>query len=124
MVLVVEDDPILLGVITKKLTIAGFDSFVCRTGADSIEYLKSAVTSPDVIWLDLYLPDMMGDDIMREIQKHESWKDIPVVVVSNVSDGEKIEATLSLGAKKYMLKSQYELEEIIEQIQKILKTPS
>lgn len=112
-ILVVEDEALLLQAISKKLEINGFQVVTATTGEQAIDCLASLTELPNAIWLDYYLKDMNGLDFMYEMTKNEDWKKIPVVVVSNSASNEKVHSMLALGARKYLLKAQYRLEEII-----------
>jgi len=118
-ILVVEDDSLLVELIRNKLQNHGFNVFSCPSGKEAIDYLSSIVSLPNAIWLDFYLSDMNGDKLLTEILHHESWRDIPIVIVSNSSDGHNVDLAFSLGAKKYLLKTQYELGDIVQEIIKI-----
>jgi CheY-like chemotaxis protein len=71
---------------------------------------------PGAIWLDYYLKDMNGLAFMQELKQNPKWADIPVLVVSNSASPDKVSNMLGLGAKKYILKAEYRLDEIIGMI--------
>lgn len=114
--MVVEDETLLLQAITKKLKISGMDVLSCASGQQAIDYLKSLDELPDAIWLDYYLKDTNGLAFMQELKQNASWTDIPVLVVSNSASPDKVHNMLGLGAKKYILKAEYRLDEIIAMI--------
>lgn len=121
-VLVIEDEELLLQVITRKLSSVGFEAISCMSAKQALDYLKSMTEPPDVIWLDYYLEDMNGLDFMRELRKEPKFKDIPVVVVSNSASEEKKSAMLALGATSYILKAEHRLDEIVESIKDIVQS--
>lgn len=112
-VMVIEDEELLLQAITKKLKNSGFETVSCTTAKQALEYLDTLNELPDVIWLDYYLKDMNGLEFMDRINQNPSWTKIPVVVVSNSASPQKVEAMLKKGAKKYLLKADYRLEDIV-----------
>jgi CheY-like chemotaxis protein len=112
-VLVIEDDPLLLQAIEKKLAVSGCTPIPCSTGQKGLAYLNSGEQKPDIIWLDYYLTDMNGLGFMHQIKKHPEWMHIPLIVVSNSASDDTVHAMLALGADKYMLKADHKLEEII-----------
>lgn len=71
---------------------------------------------PDLILLDLILPKMDGFEVLKNIKKDERTKDIPVIVLTNLENPEDIEKGLSLGATTYLVKSDYQLEDIFQKI--------
>lgn len=98
-ILVVDDEPQILRFLKPSLTAAGYDVIVATTGKDA---LKAAATqSPDVILLDLGLPDMDGKDVIRDLR---GWSKTPILVLSaRDREAEKI-AAFDLGADDYVNK--------------------
>ena len=113
-IMVVEDETLLLQAITKKLKLSNLDVISCASGQQAVDYLQSLDELPDGIWLDYYLKDMNGLAFMQAVKENPKWAGIPVVVVSNSASPEKVHNMLALGAKKYILKAEYRLDEIIE----------
>ena len=120
LILVVEDEPLLLQAIIKKLQVSGMGVLSCASGQQAVDYLNNLEQLPDAIWLDYYLKDMNGLAFMQELKKHEHWANIPVLVVSNSASPEKVTNMLALGAKKYILKADYRLDEIIGMIRQFI----
>jgi len=119
-IMVVEDETLLLQAITKKLKLSGLDVISCASGQQAIDYLDSLDKLPDGIWLDYYLKDMNGLAFMQTIKENTKWQNIPVVVVSNSASPEKVHNMLALGARKYILKAEYRLDEIIEMMRTLI----
>ena len=120
-IMVVEDETLLLQAITKKLKLSELDVVSCASGQQALDYLGSMDELPDAIWLDYYLKDMNGLAFMQTIKENPKWQNIPVVVVSNSASPEKVHNMLALGAKKYILKAEYRLDEIIVMMQTLIK---
>ena len=120
-IMVVEDEELLLQAITKKLKLSGMDVLSCSSGQQGIDYLNSLDVLPDAIWLDYYLKDMNGLAFMQELKKNTTWTNIPVLVVSNSASPDKVNNMLALGAKKYILKAEFRLDEIIAMIRDFIK---
>ncbi|HSX07433.1 MAG TPA: response regulator [Candidatus Saccharimonadales bacterium] len=115
-IMVVEDETLLLQAITKKIKLSGMDVLSCASGQQAIDYLNSLDELPDAVWLDYYLKDMNGLAFMQTLKQNPKWADIPVLVVSNSASPDKVSNMLGLGAKKYILKAEYRLDEIIAMI--------
>lgn len=98
-VLIVDDEPQILRFLKPSLVAAGYDVVTAATGKEA---LKAAATSaPDIIVLDLGLPDMDGKEVIRELR---TWSTTPIVVLSaRDREAEKI-AALDLGADDYINK--------------------
>lgn len=114
-VVVVEDESLLLKAIEKKLTVSNITPMGFLSGQEALSYLQSNPI-PDAIWLDYYLKDMNGLMFMMELKKNPKLADIPVIVVSNSASPDSVHNVLSLGVKKYVLKSNAKLEEIIKDV--------
>ena len=119
-IMVVEDEALLLQAITKKLKLSNLDVVSCASGEQAIDYLTSLDELPEAVWLDYYLKDMNGLAFMQKLKDDPRWSDIPVVVVSNSASPEKVHNMLALGAKKYILKAEFRLDEIIEMISELI----
>lgn len=119
-IMVVEDENLLLQAITKKLKLSNIDVLSCASGQQAIDYLNSLDELPDAIWLDYYLKDMNGLAFMHHLKGDEKWANIPVLVVSNSASPDKVNNMLGLGAKKYILKAEYRLDEIIGMIREFI----
>lgn len=123
-ILVVEDEPLLLESIAKKLTISEMTPLPCPSGEAGIQTLKKLKTMPDAIWLDYQLSDMDGITFMNKLKEEKAWTEIPVVVVSNSVTNEKVYNMLALGAKQYLLKAEHRLDDIIKTVQRLIKERS
>jgi len=119
-ILVVEDETLLLQAIVKKLQMSGVEPVSAVSGRQAIDYLNALPKLPDGIWLDYYLKDMDGLEFMEELKKNPAWANIPVMVVTNSASPEKAHRMLALGAKGYMVKSDYRLEKVVEEMKKIV----
>lgn len=119
-IMVVEDEALLLQAITKKLKLSNLDVISCASGEQAIDYLTNLDELPEAVWLDYYLKDMNGLAFMQTLKDDPRWSKIPVVVVSNSASPEKVHNMLALGAKKYILKAEFRLDEIIEMIQDLI----
>jgi len=98
-VLIVDDEPQILRFLRPSLSAAGYDVVEARDGAEALK--RAAADAPDVVVLDLGLPDRDGKDVIRGIRE---WSKVPIVVLSaRGRETEKIEA-LDLGADDYVNK--------------------
>ena len=98
-VLIVDDEPQILRFLRPSLGAAGYDVIEAHDGAEALK--RAAAEAPDIIVLDLGLPDRDGKDVIRDIR---AWSQVPIVVLSaRDREAEKIEA-LDLGADDYVNK--------------------
>src|ERR1700722_19365909 len=115
-IMVIEDEDLLLQAITKKLSLNGITVISCIGGEQALIYLKNHPHLPDAIWLYYYFKDMNGLEFMNK--EKTKWAQLPVFVVSNSASQDKVNRMLAIGAKKYLLKAEYRLDDII----KMMKT--
>jgi two-component system KDP operon response regulator KdpE len=98
-ILVVDDEPQILRFLRASLGASGFEVIEAGTGAEALKC--AAAAAPEVVVLDLGLPDMDGKDVIKSLR---AWSEIPIIVLSaRAREAEKIEA-LDLGADDYVNK--------------------
>lgn len=120
-ILIVEDEEMLLRVLSEQFDKAGFD---VQTASDGEEALKSLGKSmPDLVLLDIILPKMNGFDVLKAIKENPNTKDTPVIMISNLGQDTDIKQAIKLGAVDYFIKAQHPIFEIIEKVDKFLSTP-
>jgi CheY-like chemotaxis protein len=112
-VMVVEDEELLLKAVSTKLTKVGKKVVACSSAEQALDYLRSNQMLPDVIWLDYYLKDMNGMEFMHKLKENDNWAHIPVMVVSNSASQDKVSRMLALGVKRYILKAESRLEDLL-----------
>jgi two-component system KDP operon response regulator KdpE len=108
--LLVEDDPNIVDLIRSNLSVRGFDTIVSTDGLDALEILDTE--EPDIVLLDLMLPEVDGFELCRRIRERSS---VAVIVVS-ARGGERDKVTaLNVGADDYMTKP-FSVEELLARI--------
>ncbi len=109
-VLVTEDDIPVRNLISTTLKTHAYKFLTAKTGAEAI--LMASSHNPDVVFLDLGLPDMDGIDVIRQIRQ---WSNMPIIVISaRGDDADKIEA-LDAGADDYLTKP-FSVEELLARL--------
>jgi DNA-binding response OmpR family regulator len=121
-ILVVEDERPLVRVIEDKLTKCGFDVVTARTVDQGLGYLED-IKDIDAVWLDHYLiGEKTGINFVEEVKKPESkWKKVPIFVVSNTASNTNVEAYKNLGVDSYSVKSDHRLDQITDDLKKLLE---
>ncbi len=118
-ILVVEDDPAIQNAIVMKLKKEGMETYAATSVSEAKKVLEEQ-QSVDAIWLDHYLyGEGDGLDFLRQIKQNDKFKDIPVFVISNTINPEKVKPYFELGAVKFYVKSDFRLEEIVDDIKSI-----
>lgn len=101
-ILIVEDEPVLQEVYKLVLTRKGYQVYSANNGIEGISQLKKNI--PDMVLLDLFMPQMDGMDFLRNIDMND-YPSTKIIVCTNVSDRETEKEVLELGAHKFILKS-------------------
>lgn len=118
-ILIVEDDEMLAEIYKKKFENQGYDLLIVRDGKEAVMQAKKK--KPDLILLDLIMPEMDGFEALAALKGDEETKNIKVVITSNVSqEGEKKKA-FDLGAADFLVKADFELNKLAEKIKGYLK---
>lgn len=118
-ILLVEDDPFLIDIYTTKLREVGFLVEVAEDGEKGLR--KLAEKNFDLLVLDIVLPQINGWEILEKIKKDEKFKNLKVVILSNLGQKEEVKKGKELGATKYLIKAHYTPSEVVEEIKQILK---
>jgi CheY-like chemotaxis protein len=117
-VLIAEDDKFISSAYRVKLSKAGYDLKLVQDGKEAIKALEDF--SPDLIILDLIMPNMDGFAVLKEIKNSEELKDIPVLVSSNLGQKEDVERAEKLGASDYIVKSDLSMDTVVEKVKKLI----
>ena len=118
-ILIVEDDSFLLNIYETIFIKAGFEVKTAMTGAEAYELAKESL--PDVVLLDIMLPGGMdGLQVLKKIKESQTVNRIPVMIMSNLSDDKTISEGMTLGASGYFTKSQFNPDDVVSNIKKLL----
>lgn len=118
-ILWVEDDEFLGDLITKKLSNNNFTVMHEATGEDALRRLET--DKPDVALVDILLPEMDGFELVTQMKARDDMKNIPVIFFTNLATKEDIEKGYSIGADRFLVKSNMIPDEIIGEIHALLK---
>jgi DNA-binding response OmpR family regulator len=119
-ILIVEDDDFLRSLAVTKLQAEGFAMEIAATGDEGVS--KIMALPPDLVILDLMLPNVSGFDILQKIRENEATKKLKVIVFSNLGEEADIKKCLDLGVSEYLVKANFTLDELAEKIKLILGT--
>jgi PleD family two-component response regulator len=117
-ILIIEDETLLQEALIDKLSNEGFIVSGSVNAKDA--YRKLNEVRPDIILTDLVLPGIDGFEIIETIKGDESFRNIPILVLSNLGEKEDIDRAMSLGATDFLIKSNISLKEVTKQVKKIL----
>ncbi|PLX27066.1 response regulator [Candidatus Parcubacteria bacterium] len=113
-VLIIEDEENLQKLYQLKIEMADFEVECANNGIEG--YNKSINFKPDLILLDLMMPKQNGFDTLEQLKKNNKTKNIPVIILSNLGHENDIEMVMELGAKEHLVKSQIELDELVNKV--------
>jgi len=116
-ILIIEDEKVLLEVLQKKLTAQGFEVAVASDGDEGISQMKAF--KPDLVLLDIIMPKKDGFGVLVEKNKDEELAEIPVIIISNSGQPVEIDKALKMGVKDYLIKTEFDPEEVIDKVVKI-----
>jgi DNA-binding response OmpR family regulator len=118
-IILIEDDAILSKVVNEELEDADFKISTAFSGREGLDMVRSEL--PDLILLDLILPEIHGFDVLAELKKDPKTKNIPVIILTMLGSDDDIKKGISLGAQDYIVKSQHAVGEIIEKVKSFLQ---
>jgi len=113
-VLVAEDDKFISRAFTDCLRRAGFEVSVAFDGIEATEKINTEL--PDLVLLDLILPQKNGFEVLGDAKTNDKVKNIPIVIISNLDQDSDIQKSKQLGAVDYLVKSNLTLEKLVAKI--------
>ena len=117
-ILIIEDDSFLQGLASRKLQSQGYEISIATDGEQGFKVLEKNM--PDMILLDLLLPNIDGFEFLKRMRDNDKWKNIPVIVFSNLSEEKDMKKAMDLGVKEYMIKANFTLDELTNKVKGFL----
>ena len=119
-ILIVDDEPINIQLLKEIFTIAGYIILTANSGAQSLQILQQQL--PDLILLDILMPEMDGLEVLRKIKENPDTHDLPVIMVTASTNSVHKEESVRLGALAFISKPIYQ-KDILDIVNNILKVP-
>ncbi|MBI2442789.1 MAG: response regulator [Candidatus Levybacteria bacterium] len=117
-ILLVEDDPFFQKFYFFKLREKQFEVEIAKDGVEAMQFVKQAI--PDVILLDLIMPNKDGFEVLQELAADPNLKQIPVLVFSTLSQEADVVKAKQLGARDYVNKSFFDFDSLLIKIQSVM----
>ena len=117
-VLIVEDDNFLLSMYSTKFKKENFQVVVAEDGEKGVK--QATQEKPDIILLDIILPRMDGFEVLEKLKSQEETKDIPVLLLTNLSQQDDTKKGLSLGAEDYLIKAHFMPSEVVKKVKEYI----
>jgi CheY-like chemotaxis protein len=118
-IILVEDEEVLINVLSKKLIKEGYEVTIARNGLEGLEFMRK--DKPDLVLLDIVMPKMGGFEVMEEMNKDENLKDISVIIISNSGQPVELDRAKELGAKDWLIKTDFDPQEVVEKVKNNFK---
>ncbi len=117
-ILIIEDDPLMQRMYQKAFAFDGYTVLVAGDGVEGLEKVRNE--KPTIILLDVMMPKMNGLDTLAKIKNDPDLKGIPVIMLTNLAGSADAEKALSMGAVKYIVKSEQEPKQVVAMVKEIL----
>lgn len=118
-ILIIEDDKFVRELISQKLVEEKFEVYEVEDGEEGLK--KAETEKPDLILLDLILPEIDGFEVLSKLKENSTLASIPVIILSNLGQKEDVDKGIKLGAVDYLIKAYFTPKEIIEKVRAALK---
>ena len=115
---IVEDDAVISQMYRMKFEADGFDVKLANNGKRGVALIEDF--RPDIILLDLQMPEMTGDEVLERVRKEEWGKDIPVIVLTNLGAEEAPKSIKGLNIHSYIVKAEFTPRQVVQRVKEAL----
>lgn len=115
---IIEDDPTISQMYRMKFEADGFDVQLADNGKRGVALVEHY--NPDIVLLDMQMPEMTGTEALKEIRKHPWGKDVPVIVLTNLGHEEAPKDLEDLGIESYIVKAELTPRQVVQKVKEIL----
>ncbi len=117
---IIEDDPVISQMYRMKFEADGFDVQLADNGKKGVALVEHF--TPDIILLDIQMPEMSGDEALATIRKQAWGKDIPVIILTNLGEEEAPKSIRGLGIHSYIVKAELTPRQVVQRVKDALGT--
>jgi len=114
-VMIVDDADLARATLGRLLQREGYHTVMATNGRDALSVLKTQ-HEPDLILLDLNMPDLDGLELLEILHAHPRWQSIPVIMLTAVSDTHTVHRAHQLGAKEYLVKAAFSVRDMLHHV--------
>lgn len=118
-IVIVEDNSALAEIYKTRLELIGYTCFVAYNGITGLYFIQQEI--PDLVLLDMMVPDIAGDQILARMRASNWGKNIPVVVISNLNEADAPAGLRDLGISEYIVKANISNDQIDQIVNNILR---
>lgn len=119
LLLIAEDDQFYANLYKTKLEKEGFAVVISTNGSETMRLIEE--NKPNLIILDIVMPELDGFEVLKQLKEKPTFKNVPVIVLSNLGQQEDIDRALSLGAFRYIVKSNVSIHDMVESVEEALR---
>ena len=119
-IIIIEDDPTISQMYRMKFEADGFDVRMAGNGKIGVDLVKSF--EPDVILLDIQMPEMDGVEALRFIRANRNSKNTPVIVLTNMGEEESPDEMRRLGISSYIVKANSTPRQVVAHVKDLMAT--
>lgn len=116
---IIEDDTVISQMYRMKFELEGFQTEVAQNGEDGVEMVQKF--APDLILLDLQMPEMTGDEALVKIRSQKWGKNIPVLILTNTGKEEAPSILDTLNVSSYIVKAEMTPKQVVQKANEILE---
>jgi CheY-like chemotaxis protein len=113
-VLIIDDEESLVNVLSKKFADEGITAYTAYNGRQGLEVALDK--HPDLILLDIMMPEMDGFDVMQNLQQDEWGKDVPIILLTNSSSIDTVAKAVSTGMSEFLVKTDIRLDDVVNKV--------
>ena len=117
-ILIVEDDTFIQELTGKKLEKAGYTVIMVQNGQDAIQAAEEE--DLDLVICDLVIPHVDGFEVITKLRGLEKSKNLPIVVFSNLADGDALGKATAAGATKFLIKANFSLSDVVNEVENLI----
>lgn len=117
-VLIVEDDQFLSKMYGKKFQLAGYEVEIAMDGQEGLS--KMRLTKPNIVLMDIMMPKLNGLDAIAQAKADPLIKDIPILVLTNLSNTDDASVAVKNGAVGYLIKSDFTPTQVVDKVKEFL----
>jgi DNA-binding response OmpR family regulator len=117
-ILIIEDDIFILETVARRFTENNFTVLIAKNATEVDAVIQK--TLPDLILLDIILPDVNGMEILKKLKADPKSKSIPVIIFSNLGGDEDVKKAMDLGATNYFIKANLFPTEVVAKVTALL----
>ena len=117
-ILLVDDEPMVIQALKDRLTAEGFAIDSAGDGQEALT--KVLKFKPNLILLDIIMPKLDGISVLKRLKTSDETKNIPVIILSNLYDDQKMEEILKTNNTDYLIKVEHSLNDIVNHVKQKL----